>query len=518
MRPASRATAWIVALSLAGCGGDYWIGGARGQATGAGGAGSPGADGGHFDHVLDGDIVLRDADTLDWSSRGTGTCRVLGNGHAIVSDGQWTGHVAIDGCTLDGLGTAAAPAMDLVTWGSGSLNVQNSTFVRSGGVRVTNQDDSTTTFSHNTIGADSLVALDPSVDASTPAFYAIGSSEAPKYFQGNTVLRSNAWFQSNGWQIGGLSAGEGNVIAGVRGGIVLSGTGMRVQGNYVHVLHYDGAGDEAALSTLYDTTDALAEHNVLRGGSWVVRGFGGEFRYDAVLDVRSSAWLNQPFENTRIHHSVFFLCETPEVEIEAGVNLVNQRAVGIEIYENTFDGGGPAMAFSGPPVAIESGSFVSSLRSDLFVGFPLRRNDGGTAAIRPGVLEGTSPRPVRLGYADYNAFFDPDAVPPHNYGVAVAGKTERVDDGFGAHDAHAGGPVDEQVDPGPLGVPGCFPWDDADIIGRRVTVFQILSAIRAAYVPVNALVNAGDPADGPGSSIGAVGGGGTNDRFGTLSD
>jgi len=228
----------------------------------------------------------------------------------------------------------------------------------------------------------------------------------------------------------------------------------------------------------------------------------------------------QPFENTKVHHNVFLMCRRPSVEIQAGIFLVNNRASGIEVYNNTLDAGGKDMMLTGAAVAIDSGCFLGSLRSNLMFHFPFLRNDGGAAAVRPGILESVVPPPVRLGYADYNLFFNPDSdpAPPRNYAVSVAGLTVRSDSGFGAHDARVGGPVDEQVDPGPLGFSGdCFPWSDEDIETSKVTVSQILAATRGAYTPASGspMLSAGDPADGAANFIGAVGDGTTaGDLFG----
>jgi hypothetical protein len=107
-----------------------------------------------------------------------------------------------------------------------------------------------------------------------------------------------------------------------------------------------------------------------------------------------------------------------------------------------------------------------------------------------------------------------------NYRVAVAGRTLRRDAGFAAHDAPVGGAIDAQVDPGPLGLAGgCFPWSDDEIAAARVTVSQIVAALRVAYKPAknSALLRAGDPADGAGNPIGAIGdGSAADDLFGTF--
>ena len=129
------------------------------------------------------------------------------------------------------------------------------------------------------------------------------------------------------------------------------------------------------------------------------------------------------------------------------------------------------------------------------------------------------PGPPRLGYADFNLFFNPDAAEKRNYALSVGGKMERVDAGFARNDVPARGPKDAQVDPkfkGPI--PDRFPIPDADLLARKATVPQILALYRQAYTPAadSPLVGAGDPADGMRSYIGAVGEGKEtpNDFFG----
>ena len=103
----------------------------------------------------------------------------------------------------------------------------------------------------------------------------------------------------------------------------------------------------------------------------------------------------------------------------------------------------------------------------------------------------------------------------------MAGKTVRKDAGFALNDVTKGGEVDEQVDPkftGPL--PTDFPFKDEDIKTGKVTVSQMLAHFRKVYTPAEGspLIDAGDPADGEGADIGAVGTGNPHkgDCFGRM--
>jgi hypothetical protein len=532
MSVVARGLFWLIALSCGACSREYWLGGTRGEDSGSvtgeddrsdagGGDGAPSAADGAKELVLDDDIVLTGDQSLALPEAGTGGCHVVGNGHQIRSEGTWRGQLSMRGCLVEGLGSATKRALSLAMSGEGSMMIEDSTFRRSGAIHVSNADESTTTFRNNVIEENSLVRLDPSADATVPAFFADGDSQSAKFFQGNRSQRSTAWFQSPNWLIGGSDDADSNIFLGLRAGIVLAASGLVVRGNYVHGQHFEGAGDESAVLTIYGTDDTLAEHNVLRSGTWVLRGFGGELRYNAVLDPDYSAWLQQPFENTKVHHNLFLMCHpAPKDDIQAGIYLVNNRAAGIQIYNNTLDAGGSAMKLSGAAIVIDEGCSLASLRSNAFLRFPFQRNDGGAGAIRPGLLEGVVPPPVRLGYADYNLFYNPEGMDARNYRVSVSGRTLRRDDGFAAHDAPVAGALDAQVDPGPLGLAGgCFPWSDDEIAASRVTVSQIVAALRVAYKPArnSTLLRAGDPADGPANPIGAIGdGNAADDLFGTF--
>ena len=110
-----------------------------------------------------------------------------------------------------------------------------------------------------------------------------------------------------------------------------------------------------------------------------------------------------------------------------------------------------------------------------------------------------------------------------NYAVGVAGKTERQDPGFAYNDIPVGGAPDAQMDPkftGPL--PRLFPFSDDDLVTGTATVCQVLAYYRKTYMPGagSPLIDAGDPHEGAGNDIGAIGAGANNalDLFGRLCD
>ena len=241
----------------------------------------------------------------------------------------------------------------------------------------------------------------------------------------------------------------------------------------------------------------------------MVRGIEGEFRYNLVLDADGHNFIVGPRAGTQIHHNIFARYTTVDPNLNSSIAVI-YPGDRIQIFNNTFDGGGADTARPWHVPAIEVGpqAHLASLRNNVFCNHPTRFSSG-SATVRPGFSEKqTSPGPPRLGYADYNLFYNPDARERQNYALSVAGKSERTDAGFGLHDVPVGGERNAQVQPrfrGPL--PSRFEFSDDEIASRKVTVRQILAAYRLAYGPAEGspLIASGDPADGTGAFIGAVG-------------
>ena len=67
-------------------------------------------------------------------------------------------------------------------------------------------------------------------------------------------------------------------------------------------------------------------------------------------------------------------------------------------------------------------------------------------------------------------------------------------------------------------IPKAFPFSTEDIKARKVGVAKMLAHYREAYAPAagSPLIGAGDPADGAGTNIGAIGAAqpSDHDRFG----
>src|SRR6185436_5575995 len=156
---------------------------------------------------------------------------------------------------------------------TGWTKIERSSFATSGGVRLTNHDDSTATFADNLVLENSVVTIDLTTGRAEPAFRGDGSGTAVKLFRGNRIFRSVVQIASPNWLVGGNTDAESNLLIGLQAGLALDAPGIVLSGNYVHNVHVPAAGDDSALSVSYATSGVRAEHNVFRRGTWVVRGF-----------------------------------------------------------------------------------------------------------------------------------------------------------------------------------------------------------------------------------------------------
>jgi hypothetical protein len=469
------------------------------------------------------DIVLTGDDVLEVKGSPTRPCRIDANGQQIRTAGHWHGRIVIRHCEFRGLGSARTPALDVSASGAGRIVIEGSAFHACGAVHLRNDGTSATVFRNNTLRATSLVPVSNLPSESPPVFRATGRSPARKLFQGNQVGKSVVLFENTAnWLIGGSRDEEGNIFLGVRAALSIHRcANVRVRGNYIHTDIPSYRWSQVhTLAVVPPCPGLVIEHNVLRHGQWVVRGLAGQFRYNLVLDADAHNFIVGPSDNTHIHHNVFARYCTVDPNLNSTIAVI-YKAKDVQIYNNTFDGGGKELArpWHVPAIEVGPGAVLASLRNNVFFNHPTRFANG-TALVRPGFAEKkTTPGPARLGYADYNLFFNPDAAEKDNYALSVPGKTERKDAGFARHDVPAGGARDAQADPkfkGPI--PRRFPYRDDDIRRRKVTVAQLLAHYRQAYTPATGspLLNAGDPAEGRGSYIGAVGTGtrSPQDHFG----
>jgi hypothetical protein len=459
------------------------------------------------------DLVLADDDVLEVNGTAEQPCRIDANCQQLRSAPGWRGRLRARYCEFRGLGSAQLAALDLTSRGSGErIVIEHCTFHACGAVHLANEETAATVFRNNTLLANSAVPVTNLPSQSPPCFKATGRSSARQLFQSNRIDKSIVLFENTrNWLIGGPTRTDGNLLIGVRAALSIHRSDdMLVRGNYIHTEIPSFRWSQVhTLAVVAPCANLVVEHNILRHGQWVVRGLCGEFRYNLVLDADGHNFIIGPREHTHIHHNVFARYCTVDPNLNSTIAVI-YKGDDIQIYNNTFDGGGKTLARPWHVPAIEVGpeGFVASLRNNAFIHHPTRFA-AGTAIVRPGFSEKkTSPGPARLGYADYNLFFNLDAAERDNYALSVAGKQERRDAGFARHDIPVGGELDAQADPKFQGtLPTRFPFDDAVLRTRQVSVAQILAYYRSAYAPAagSPLLGGGDPADGRGSYIGAVG-------------
>lgn len=474
--------------------------------------------------ALSEDLVLSGEDTLE--VRGTPELRSVleGRRFRIRTSGAWTGRVRISHADLRELGDRATftpegrvssqkHALDLAASKDAEVAIDHSTFGACSSVQLRLDGQSSARFTDNLCREDSIVSVDKAVERSFPFFSATGASPSPKLFQGNRVYRSAVHVTGKNWKIGGESDAESNLIIGLRAGLFAYGEGTVVRGNYVHVLmprtpEYPYWSQVATFTT---AKGALAEHNVIRDGEWIVQFVEGEFRHNLICDINDHNLLRNA-STGRIHHNIFVAGKPdhPPGSMSGCIFIVyapRKGEEGAEIFNNTFDACG---TMNVPGIEVNPDGFVKSLRNNVFYNFAHQEKylRHAQAMVRPVWTEPlTEPPPARLGYADYNLFFNPSAQVKKNYALGVAGKIERKDAGFGLNDVPRGGAPNDQADPKFMGpFPAAFAFSDDDIKPGRVTVSRILEFYRAAYAPGpgSPLVDAGDPADGEGTDIGAV--------------
>ena len=461
------------------------------------------------------DVVLTGSQTAAYMGTPGNPCQINGNGFQIRSGAGFTGSLTIANCNIRGLGSAGTDSIDVAVSGTGAVQLIGNTFDTFGRVEVSANGQAQAVIRNNEFRENTLVPVGSQPeDASSetlPVFVGAGTSTAQKFFQGNNVGLSTVVFQNTAnWLIGGTSDAESNVLMGVRCGFRISGSSaMVLRGNYSqhNYPHRFSQGENFQL----DGDGFLAEHNVIRSSSWPVRGMGGELRYNLIdASGNSDQVIQGPMSNANIHHNIFiFTVSQTFYSPGAGLHLL-YNVDGVQFHNNTMDGGGTFMSFSGSPISVTSGSFVSSFRNNVIYNYA---GLDGRPMLSGEYNESTNPPLPRLRYADYNGFFNPDAPNQTNYGLSVIGVSPGAA-GYGQHDL---GGFNGHLNPN-FTAPGSlpFPFKPEDIWSRTKKVSDVLAAYRAMYTPAagSPLIHAGDPQDGAGGNIGAIGNGESADQFG----
>jgi hypothetical protein len=325
--------------------------------------------------------------------------------------------------------------------------------------------------------------------------------------QGNNLAAGIVHITSMaGWQVGGLRDSQSNVFIGPRCMLDLDGSPNAViQGNYMHHDYYNGWSQGFNLQLTDGGGNDLAEHNVIHDSSWPLQSFGGEFRYNLVVNsghdfIRSSQ------DQTNYHHNVWVHAQAANSGFN-GALLFYSSEHNVAFDSNTIDVGGATGQFDAPALVLASPAVsLSSVRNNAFTQF-LDADAWTSKAIVAGA-SGESSVGARITTADYNAFFNPLALHTGHYQAGIASDTP------GAHDVDADPKFTGNVPQAPYQV------DEGAVWLRTYRVSQVLGYYRSLYTPGpgSPLIDHGDPADGSGTDIGAIGTGVRDpaDKFGLV--
>jgi hypothetical protein len=178
--------------------------------------------------------------------------------------------------------------------GSGVIDIQHSTFRRSGGFNIISNDRVSIVFSRNIYYEDNLVSVDANEPDARPFFKEAGSSTASKFMQGNRLFRSWVDLGSPNWTFGAAAScttgcdADGNIMIGPRVGLTLSGSGSYASYNYSHIT-LDVTPDWPWWSQVSNigkvSAGSVVANNVIRSGHWVAQAIDGELRNNVLLEL-----------------------------------------------------------------------------------------------------------------------------------------------------------------------------------------------------------------------------------------
>ena len=424
---------------------------------------------------LTADVVLAGASGYELRGTADARIRLNGNGHRIVSSSGASGSLTlqfVDAFDLGPPDSLGQSAIDVTT--TGAITIEDSRFDSSSTVRLGPAGSPAASLRRNLYRSNMRMPLGqlPDTYTATGASYPVVSiTGGTGVFAGNNIGAGYLVIgNAQGWTVGGDSDADSNILIGPRVGISPTGT-VELRRNYSHHVYF-GGWSQGCNFELGGSANVTAEHNVIYGSSWPVRGVGGQFRYNLVLEAGHQwVWADTP--GGAIHHNLFV-----GGEADVGGIYVLYDPANVTIANNTIDG------LSAIGLAVKMASGTVAMRSNLFYRVP-----APAVSIEGGTLQ-----------ADYNLFFGP--AQSYSDGRAVP-----------AHDLA----TDPLLSDPPSAV---FDLDEAGIWQRSTAVRQVLSRYRARYLPKpgSPAIDTGDPAGGAGNDIGAVGAGTANaaDKFGTL--
>jgi hypothetical protein len=461
------------------------------------------------------------------------------NGHKIVAPSGWSGLLTIQNAHIRDLGadpsgdpTGTAVGMQVET--TGGIDIENTLFEHCGSVLLTADGNAAVTVRGNTFNENTAVAVDNEsnyygLHPFLPMVGFSGSSQAPKVFAGNRVAMGFVDFENaTAWTIGGKGDADTNLLMGPRGGIIMNGAGGAPGGNVYRgnfsLTNCPNRWTQCTnLGFETPSVGVLVEHNVMMGG-WILRPFRGEARYNVIVSG-GEAYLQSWYGGSSLHHNII-----TQLGLRAPgfcnnlFDAYDATAAGIEIFNNTWDGGGALLSLYGPAIRVRGGAVIHSIRSNAFDHFPYYLAPVTSGDRDMETQEGAQ---AIADYIDYNQFYNPERKTSQiaSYFLTTTSGAAPGANGFGGHDV---GGYDTEVDPKFAGASdptapealGYFPFALGDIWSRKATASVMLQHFANYYRPDTGspLVDVGDPQDGPGGDVGAVDTGQINPNYGRIDD
>lgn len=482
-------------------------------------------------YVFTGDIVLTGSDTIDFIGAAGARVTVIGNGFRIYCpDASFTGHIKMDYCDIFDLGSAIKDCIagtnlgDYFFLGSAAyVDIQHTTFQRGGGFNFLCGGTSYIKFNYNTFFNTNKVPTLPDDATNSRAFFTEqGSSTTTKEMKGNLLFQSWAYLGSPNWVVGAASGAtsaekdaDGNICFGERVGFNIQGSGSYCSYNYSHV-KLDVSNDRQTTSQNYNmqglAAGSTAEHNVFHSAHWVANGIYGTLQKNVLFELspHNFARIGTGIVKQNIFSTLYPGLDryTDSVRMESGDSAFGcfQAGDNLTIDHNTVDCRGHAIK-DGCWVVI--GARFAAVKNTIFYKLTTKNSGGADVTSAIGLSDtegypGLGSEPNRADYLDYNnVLFAPDSL--HNVVYAIkADSLSLGNSGWGGHDLGTlnGQGLDPQfkgpltIGSGQTGTGGNpvadssnfdsgFPFNDTDIISRKITVQQLLSYFRWIYAPNN---------------------------------
>jgi hypothetical protein len=454
---------------------------------------------------LSADLVLGGNTDLNWTD-----AVVIGNGHKVTAASGYSGHVIIHDSFVTGLASFDNKlGIDVTT--TGGVDLVGSIFEATAPLHLVVNGSGPINITNNELRSTNYVTYESADPARSPILDLAGNTSGSKVMQGNNIGAGIVLITGmSNWQIGGLKDKQGNILIGPRCVLELeSSSNAIIQGNYLHHDYYGGFSQGFNLQFGNGSDGALAEHNVIHDGSWPLQSFGGEFRYNLMINSGHD-FIRSTQSGSHFHHNILAHAQASTGAFD-GAMFVYSSEQNFTFDNNTVDAGGAVAMFDSPVLVLaSSGVSVASLRNNVFSGFSdTNSNFASPSFVSGGNGEATVGAP-RVAKADYNAWNNPLATMTGHYMPGIVSGTA------GSHDVSGDPMFNGDVPQAPYQI------DEGQVWMRQYGVSQVLSYYRAMYTPRagSPLIDSGDPADGAGNDIGAIGAGTANaaDKFGTVLD